>query len=213
VRDLAPRPPPARAAGARVRRGDRDCPGGPTRRLRLRVPLLRPGRRDRPGPGDRGDPLHPGAVLGRAPGPGRAHRPPGIGPRRPGPGPPGGRPGPARRPGRHRAPRPAPLPTQSAPVPNSRTQTGHGRANTRRLLMWMSSVCRIHQVRWSACNSGTDTALSRPPNSARRSPVCSAAPGSFTTTRCGYERRPIRPAVRPRWRGAADGDDPGQAHP
>jgi hypothetical protein len=53
------------------------------------------------------DPLRAGAVLGRAAGPGRADRLPGVGPGRPGPGPPAGRPGPARRPGRHRPARPA----------------------------------------------------------------------------------------------------------
>src|SRR5215217_2189351 len=113
VRGLAPRGP----ARGRPRhpRGDRDRGRRHGRRragagrLRLRVPLLRPGGRDRRGPGHRVGPLHPRPVLGRAPGPRRADRVPGVAPRRPGPGPAGGRPGAARGPGRHRAPRPAHL--------------------------------------------------------------------------------------------------------
>src|SRR5215217_3498301 len=108
---------PRRPAPGRPRhpRGDRDRGRRHGRRragagrLRLRVPLLRPGGRDRRGPGHRVGPLHPRPVLGRAPGPRRADRLPGVAPRRPGPGPAGGRPGAARGPGRHRAPRQAHL--------------------------------------------------------------------------------------------------------
>ena len=82
-----------RGHGARARPGSRPSgdaagPGGVRHqpgfdsRIRLRIPRLRAQRRHLRGSGHRFDPLLPGAVLAPAPGKGRVHRLPGVGPGR-----------------------------------------------------------------------------------------------------------------------------------
>ena len=99
--------PRHRGAG-RIRhpRRHRDRSGVPAGRG-FRLPLLRPRRGDRRGPGDRLRALHPRPLLGPAAWPPRAHRLPGLGARRDGRGAGGGGPGAAGRPRRHRVLRPA----------------------------------------------------------------------------------------------------------
>jgi len=101
VRGLAPDPTGVSRLPYRGGRGS-------DRRLRLRLALLRPGRRGRRGPGDGQRPHRAGAAVVVTLLPGRARRAAGVGADGAGPHPAGRRPRPADRHGRHSPGRDAP---------------------------------------------------------------------------------------------------------